>query len=444
MRKAARVKPWPENVPPLPVVLLERVLLSCDGDAATLCAAACVSHAWRAAAASPGVWRRLDDLTNHKVSARVTPERLAALVARSGGSASADKADDGLELLNVSGCAQLAPHDVVNALQQRRVTGELRVRGLNVDVDDHFVSLRAVLAPGARLDAIGPCNTLCTRICSEADKHCRHCGVYVCRACAEETDFRTLCEHVCSRCDEMHEDVLRCVSCEAADAWFLCAPAAARFVSNAKGPAVRPAQLQCGSVRAVRNESATTAPRTLSWSGAAMKVSHANAAVTFWKRRKGRTQTKRRNANDEEPSSGMQGKARRLPQPLHVLCAHEVDCRNGCMPQSTGRHSAVPCACCPCCGGGSVCEAQWRHIGCAAGAHVRGPGEVHRATCCVPSRRVLLSPLCMGGRWARPLFPVSLSPQPPLPTPSARPHCGAMRSTRSRHSGQADRSATQV
>jgi hypothetical protein len=86
------------------------ILAQLDGDVPSLCAAACVSRAWRAAAAAPALWVRLECLPP-AVAERLNAERLAGLVARAAG---------GLQLLDLSdaGRFSLTDADLVAALRQ--------------------------------------------------------------------------------------------------------------------------------------------------------------------------------------------------------------------------------------------------------------------------------------------------------------------------------------
>jgi hypothetical protein len=63
--------------PQLLAELVLRVLHHCAGDVPTQCAAACIAHAWRAAAAEPRMWR---DLRWGRAADRLTDALLAALV----------------------------------------------------------------------------------------------------------------------------------------------------------------------------------------------------------------------------------------------------------------------------------------------------------------------------------------------------------------------------
>ena len=84
------------------------VLARLAGDVPSLCAAACVSRAWRAAAAAPALWLRLERLPS-EAAGRLNTERLIWLVARAAG---------GLERLDLSGADGVGDDSLDAALQQ--------------------------------------------------------------------------------------------------------------------------------------------------------------------------------------------------------------------------------------------------------------------------------------------------------------------------------------
>lgn len=84
------------------------VLANLAGDVPSLCAAACVSRAWRAAAAAPALWTRLERLPP-AAARRLNTERLIWLVARAAG---------GLERLDLSGADGVGDAGLDTALQQ--------------------------------------------------------------------------------------------------------------------------------------------------------------------------------------------------------------------------------------------------------------------------------------------------------------------------------------
>ena len=106
---AAPVSSWDS----LPVETVTRVLAHLYGDVRTLCAAACVSRAWRDAAAEQTLWAcpRL----RPRLAERLTDERLAALVKRARGS---------LRCLDVSGAWQITDAGLLAALQQAHAVSE--------------------------------------------------------------------------------------------------------------------------------------------------------------------------------------------------------------------------------------------------------------------------------------------------------------------------------
>jgi hypothetical protein len=84
------------------------VLANLAGDVPSLCAAACVSRAWRTAAAAPALWTRLERLPP-AAARRLNTERLIWLVARAAG---------GLERLDLSGADGVGDAGLDTALQQ--------------------------------------------------------------------------------------------------------------------------------------------------------------------------------------------------------------------------------------------------------------------------------------------------------------------------------------
>ena len=207
----------------LSVVLVERVLSFCAGDVKTLCAAACVSRAWRDAAADPAPWRSLQ-LMSARCRALLNPKLLRALLERSRG------AD--LETLDVSDCMQLTVRDILKALNGRRVTHSLLVSGVRIDnrlvrpavgLDvtrwrETVARMHSVLAPGTRVDAIGMCGSddqhgyICTRLCR--DEHCHICGTLYCSSCMPrlEEEDEAACEHECSGCIYIGEGLEYCAA----------------------------------------------------------------------------------------------------------------------------------------------------------------------------------------------------------------------------------------
>ena len=210
----------------LPADAIALVLERLAGDVPSLCAAACVARAWRAAAAQPRLWAHLAQLPPD-VAERLTNEDLASLVARAAG---------GLERLDVSGASQLTDYGFEAAMRQPhaltafiadsecyQLTGqgvatalaaqrgrmrELSVRGLRCGLeqpDDAHSSasvtawraaggrviraLRALRAPGCAMDGHTVCehypaephymddwtDGLCDVICGRRDL-CQMCG----------------------------------------------------------------------------------------------------------------------------------------------------------------------------------------------------------------------------------------------------------------------------
>lgn len=126
------------------------ILAQLEGDVQSLCAAACVSRAWRAAAADAALWTRLECLPRD-VAHRLNAERLSWLVARAAGSLQQLDLSDAGSLTDAdlemalrqphaltsftadSECERLTAAGVVAALASRRgLMVELRVAGLAV------------------------------------------------------------------------------------------------------------------------------------------------------------------------------------------------------------------------------------------------------------------------------------------------------------------------
>jgi hypothetical protein len=209
----------------LPAEVLARVLQHLAGYVRTLSAVACVSRAWRDAAAEPSLWAQLQQLPR-RAAARLTDERLAALVLRArGGLARLDLrgargvSDEGLnaalqqpyaldtlvEFTADAECRQLTAQGVARALASR--SGQLRrlgVAGLlcgpqpavpgylrNQQPNQLWrtqclgvvASLRALLASRGVLEGTKTCDwdTPCSRLCDD-DNYCSHdaCCVALC------------------------------------------------------------------------------------------------------------------------------------------------------------------------------------------------------------------------------------------------------------------------
>jgi hypothetical protein len=229
--------------PELPPDILGRILALRAGEVATLCAAACVSHAWHDAAMQPRLWRDLCNfelvpVTRYRGPRMVplTDARLATLVQRALG---ADGC--GLERLDVRNCELITARGVVAALRGAHQEGrlrELRVKGIIsdadagadvidllrtflreghyrggfVDVHEHLLCNADVGAPGAP--------RLCSRLCDST--LCEECGIIRCSWCHAPSymhDFAgTLpCEHICSDCGCCAEYLLPCERCEHSD-----------------------------------------------------------------------------------------------------------------------------------------------------------------------------------------------------------------------------------
>jgi hypothetical protein len=219
----------------LPAEALERVLTHMSGDVLALCAAACVSRAWRdaAAVAVPLSAVRLERLPV-AVAQRLTDADLVALVRRARGRlVSLDLC--GAQLVTDQGltaallqphalttfraditCSQLSATGVVHALEPHRGrVRELSVRGMECvlhlpDTEGKAAktawygecrgivrTLRALLAPWGTLVGDKVCfgadNQPCARLCRGQADTCKDCGVTL---CADHRDDRfTACRY---------------------------------------------------------------------------------------------------------------------------------------------------------------------------------------------------------------------------------------------------------
>jgi hypothetical protein len=245
MRAAGRQRaprPRPARAEPpaaavLPAPALARVLTYCGGDVRTLCAAACVSRAWREAAADPALWRVLSGLGRCAAlrdhagpHAALADARVASLVARAGPGAA-------IELLDAHKCAAVSLTGLQLALAGRQITRELRVGGMSsrappvprggtqVDARTHvreaLARLCQLLAPGARqrtvvlcqyaIDGVSTCpGFLCTR---PDDVQCEYCNEVWCHVCMEAYSEEAMCRHECQNCGELGYELERCPMC---------------------------------------------------------------------------------------------------------------------------------------------------------------------------------------------------------------------------------------
>ena len=232
-RQPRRARAAAPDAPVLPTPALKCVLSHCDGDVRTLCAAACVSRAWRDAAAEQTLWCVLSGLCRCAPLRSLRPPHaaladagVANLVSRAGPGAA-------IELLDAYQCAAVTVDGLLQALAGRLITRELRVRGVSsrarsvsgalLQSRDPLPRLRALLAPGARMDATELCQyetgtwrcegILCAR---PDDVSCDDCDAVWCHLCVdkkscEQDDF--MCRH--QRLAYAHE--LRCDMCHLRD-----------------------------------------------------------------------------------------------------------------------------------------------------------------------------------------------------------------------------------
>lgn len=209
----------------LPVPVIELVLSFREGDTATLCAAACVAHAWRDAARQPRLWRSLLFSNGYKCTRMdlITNERLAALVARAGGALERLHLNDLVQYGRSTCSLNVSAGGLVAALRGNAPLRELRVRGLLGD-GASYAQLRALVAEDGFLDAAedGACgmpikskdDLPCGRLCdAEHDLVCEDCGTHCCVQCRSRFILLPCCD-TCELCGEADFDKLRvCDKC---------------------------------------------------------------------------------------------------------------------------------------------------------------------------------------------------------------------------------------
>ena len=238
----------------LPVDVLFLVLLPLKGDMASLCAAACVARAWRKAASSPRLWMNLGPFPG-KAAANLTDARLKELVSRARrclvhlnvrSISTSSLTDEGLiaalrrethiQIFAANGgpltgagiAAALAPSRGsvrtlyvcgVRALPKPASAGRMSSNQLNTllaDCKKKLGELRALLAPGASMNATAVCdvmegNAFCTRM-GKTEDTCR-CGATYCKFHAKGTFTCEECfQPTCERCASDFGPI--CVDCE--------------------------------------------------------------------------------------------------------------------------------------------------------------------------------------------------------------------------------------
>ena len=220
-----------------PAVL--KLALAAANSVRTLCAAACVSRAWRQVTREPSLWRVLDvKMIDLKLASLLTVPRLKFLLSTGGVE----------ELYLDRGRAPLlTAHDVADALKGAPPLRVLRVHGLKAGqrLDktgsrvDPIRRLRArqrrpdgadvrtaALSP---LDVRGTCVLGdCERLCGKKERRCAPCKVFCCDSCVEKCrpeDATLTCGHICSECWELPEtDLISCKGCESGGICSDCFP----------------------------------------------------------------------------------------------------------------------------------------------------------------------------------------------------------------------------
>jgi hypothetical protein len=188
-----------------------------------------VARAWRAAAADPRLWRTLALRDN----GALTDAIFAALVQRAGGSGDDDDETLFFERIDVRGCARLTARGVVAALRDKRVAGELLVRGVTCSDHEAPALLQPAAADGAVLAALQRClaahldvvalcrgvlddehdRSRCARLCSVDDLVCDTCALHLCETCAHAEHSFALCGHLCASCHNADDALDVCAMC---------------------------------------------------------------------------------------------------------------------------------------------------------------------------------------------------------------------------------------
>ena len=231
VRSPSPASPKPEPEPllrELDVEMVRKVLKAVGGDVSALCAAACVSSTWLAASREQSLWRT-PVLSGH-VRRELSDDRLIWLAARAGAA--------GLGTLDLTGCPNISTYGVSDALLDKPPLEQLHVRGvwvpqypnvahfmafaklmslkrcvrtpdgLDVDLDKHDATCAAFV--GRWED-----KPLCNRLCSEDDKLCSVCWIYMCDNCyrAAAASRDAPCEHICGFCFEESSECRPCSHC---------------------------------------------------------------------------------------------------------------------------------------------------------------------------------------------------------------------------------------
>jgi len=237
---AARDHASRRYAPELPSEVLRKILLPLAGDMRTMCAAACVSTSWHAAALHPRLWRKLHaDRDGHLIAKTTTDSRLKLLVRRACGVDA-----EGNEHKLVSLCVSFAPvtlRGVLAALRgPRNADGTpllhgalrtLRVSGLPFPEGDEKKGkltrdLSSFVRPPrpdghSNFDLLGgmtPCTAThdgeaCGRAASLRTHWCVLCDSALCRQCCIYNPTACNCENMCEGCGCCHEPLFLCSSC---------------------------------------------------------------------------------------------------------------------------------------------------------------------------------------------------------------------------------------
>ena len=230
--------------PELPVEVIIRVLAFARS-VRTLCAAACVARAWRAATREPHLWHNLDStILEDSVVEKLTAPRLAYFLSAGG-----------VRTLHLNRRAPaLTAHDVADALADARAADAPRLSTLSVRVmrcgkasqgqpNNPIRRLAAATRHRSNLDVAGGglCSAIrgefrCKRLCSDEDLLCDECSLHCCERClclnAEADLLEPLrqppesCGHLCWGCWAREDERPWCDTCRQAhfcyDCLFLC------------------------------------------------------------------------------------------------------------------------------------------------------------------------------------------------------------------------------
>ena len=197
-----------------------KLALAAANSVRALCAAACVSRAWRQVTRDPSLWRVLDSHSlARRLAHRLTVPRLKFLLSTGG-----------VEELRLGRerAWQLTGHDVADALEGAPPLWVLCVSGLKAgrrfdatgSRGDPVRRLRKLLAL-RQLDVRGTCVFGdCGRLCDKHERHCAPCNLFCCDSCVKKcrpVHVMPSCDHICRTCwtqPEVGEYLFPCTLCD--------------------------------------------------------------------------------------------------------------------------------------------------------------------------------------------------------------------------------------